>query len=115
MAGGNCSPIAGRVVDRSPIGDTAAPGNCCCRSTTPFSLQVDAQVREQPAPNLTPATIPGGTAGQCQLYTGRVEEIVPAWRPRNAYLHRKSTSPVPGFAADVRFRLLVPPAAWKGR
>ncbi|MCB1854701.1 MAG: efflux RND transporter periplasmic adaptor subunit [Pseudomonadales bacterium] len=105
------SPIAGRVVDRfAEPGDTAAPGTKLLSLYNPFSLQVEAQVREQLALNLdTGDEIPVELPASGQLYTGRVEEIVPAADPATRTFTVKVNIPsardlLPGMYA----RLLVP-------
>jgi RND family efflux transporter MFP subunit len=77
------SPIGGRVVDRfAEPGDTASPGQKLLSLYNPFSLRVEAQVREELA-----LTLVTGQEMQVELpslersVTGRIEEIVPAADP----------------------------------
>lgn len=74
------SPIAGRVVDRfAEPGDTASPGGKLLSLYNPFSLWVEARVREQLA-----LTLEKGQELQVvvpsleKTYSAKIEEIVPA-------------------------------------
>ena len=115
------SPIAGRVVDRfAEPGDTASPGQKLLSLYNPFSLRVEAWVREQLALSLEPeqllqVEIP--SAGR--TLTARIEEIVPAADPGSrSFLIRAILPPdsllLPGMYARLRVpagnrsRLLVP-------
>ncbi len=105
------SPIAGRVVDRfAEPGDTASPGTKLLSLYNPFSLRVEAQVREQLA--LTLAT---GDELQVELpaigqaYTGRVEEIVPAADPGSrSFLVKVNVPAARDLLPGMYARLLVP-------
>ena len=115
------SPIAGRVVDRfAEPGDTAPPGQKLLSLYNPFSLRVEAQVRERLALALTK-----GQALQVELpatrqrFTGRIEEIVPAADPGSRSFLVKVILPnggdlPPGMyarievPAGVRQQLLIP-------
>jgi RND family efflux transporter MFP subunit len=77
------SPIAGRIVDRfAEPGDTASPGQKLLALYNPFSLQVEAWVREQLALALTPgAELQVEVPSVQRTFTARIEEIVPAADP----------------------------------
>lgn len=115
------SPMAGRVVDRfAEPGDTASPGGKLLSLYNPFSLWVEAQVREQLALQLQ--------MGQAleveiptleQTYAATIEEIVPAADPGSRSFLVKAVLPsaqnlLPGMYARLlvpagdRQRLLVP-------
>lgn len=115
------SPIAGRVVDRfAEPGDTATPGQKLLSLYNPFSLRVEAQVREQLALTLHTGDellVELPTTGQA--FTGRIEEIVPAADPGSRSFLVKVILPsardlLPGMyarlqvPAGVRTRILVP-------
>jgi len=77
------SPIAGRIVDRfAEPGDTASPGQKLLSLYNPFSLRVEAWVREQLALSLQP-----GQQLQVEIpavgkhLSAQIEEIVPAADP----------------------------------
>lgn len=115
------SPIAGRVVDRfAEPGDTASPGEKLLSLYNPFSLRVEAQVREELA-----LTLVTGQELQVELpsleqsVTGRIEEIVPAADPGSRSFLVKVILPstrdlLPGMyarlhvPAGTRRQLLVP-------
>jgi RND family efflux transporter MFP subunit len=105
------SPIAGRVVDRfAEPGDTATPGQKILSLYNPFSLRVEARVREQLA--LTLAT---GQQMQVeipaleQIFTVRIEEIVPAADPGSRSFLVKAILPsAPDLLPGMYARLLVP-------
>ena len=77
------SPIAGRIVDRfAEPGDTASPGQKLLALYNPFSLQVEAWVREQLALELQPgAELQVEVPAVQRTLTARIEEIVPAADP----------------------------------
>ena len=114
------SPIAGRVVDRfAEPGDTASPGEKLLSLYNPFSLRVEARVREQLALALVKeqplqVEIPSLEAS----FTAHIEEIVPAADPGSRSFLVKAILPsnrqlLPGMYARVqvpagtRSRLLV--------
>jgi RND family efflux transporter MFP subunit len=115
------SPIAGRVVDRfAEPGDTASPGVTLLSLYNPFSLWVEARVREQLALSLDM-----GQALQVEipsldkLLTVRIEEIVPAADPGSRSFLVKAVLPseqglLPGMYARLqvpageRTRLVIP-------
>jgi RND family efflux transporter MFP subunit len=115
------SPIAGRVVDRfAEPGDTASPGTMLLSLYNPFSLWVEARVREQLALSLDM-----GQALQVEipsldkLLTARIEEIVPAADPGTRSFLVKAVLPsgqglLPGMYARLqvpageRTRLIIP-------
>lgn len=105
------SPIAGRVVDRfAEPGDTVSPGARLLSLYNPFSMQVEAQVREQLALSLdTGDELQVELPASGQVYSGQVEEIVPAADPGSRTFTVKVNIPtardlLPGMYA----RLLVP-------
>jgi len=115
------SPIAGRVVDRfAEPGNTAAPGQKLLALYNPFSLRVEAQVREQLALRLeTGRELRVELPATGQILSGRIEEIVPAADPGSRSFLVKVILPssrdlLPGMyarlavPAGVRERLLVP-------
>lgn len=77
------SPISGRVVDRfAEPGDTASPGSKLLSLYNPFSLRVEAQVRETLALSLkTGQTLDVDVPAVDSSYAATVEEIVPAADP----------------------------------
>jgi len=115
------SPIAGRVVDRfAEPGDTASPGAKLLSLYNPFSLRVEARVREQLALSL-------GRGSEVRVevpvleknYSARIEEIVPAADPGSRSFLVKAILPserslLPGMYARMlvpageRKRLLIP-------
>jgi membrane fusion protein (multidrug efflux system) len=115
------SPIAGRIVDRfAEPGDTASPGQKLLSLYNPFSLRVEAWVREQLALSLQ-----AGQSLQVEIpsaertLTARIEEIVPAADPGSrSFLVRAILPPdnilLPGMYARLqvpagdRLRLLIP-------
>jgi RND family efflux transporter MFP subunit len=115
------SPIAGRVVDRfAEPGDTASPGTTLLSLYNPFSLWVEARVREQLALSLDM-----GQALEVEIpsldktLTARIEEIVPAADPGSRSFLVKALLPseqglLPGMYARLqvpageRARLVVP-------
>jgi RND family efflux transporter MFP subunit len=115
------SPIAGRVVDRfAEPGDTAAPGGKLLSLYNPFSLWVEARVRERLALQLDfgqelQVEIPAVQ----ETYTASIEEIVPAADPGSRSFLVKAQLPsgknlLPGMYARLhvpageRRRLLIP-------
>lgn len=115
------SPIAGRVVDRfAEPGDTASPGAKLLSLYNPFTLRIEARVREQLALSLQM-----GQALQVEVpaldatYTAKIEEIVPAADPGSRSFLIKAILPsqsslLPGMYARLkvpagdRVRLLIP-------
>ncbi|MFV8817733.1 efflux RND transporter periplasmic adaptor subunit [Haliea sp. E17] len=115
------SPIAGRVVDRfAEPGDTASPGAKLLSLYNPFSLRVEARVREQLALSLQTGTeLEVEIPSLGRTYTARIEEIVPAADPGSRSFLVKALLPsekslMPGMYARVRVpagereRLLIP-------
>jgi len=115
------SPIAGRIVDRfAEPGDTASPGQKLLSLYNPFSLRVEAWVREQLALSLQ-----AGQELQVEIpsaersLTARIEEIVPAADPGSRSFLVRAILPansalLPGMYARLqvpagdRSRLLIP-------
>jgi RND family efflux transporter MFP subunit len=115
------SPIAGRIVDRfAEPGDTASPGQKLLALYNPFSLRVEAWVREQLALSLQP-----GQQLLVEIPTVRrtlvaqIEEIVPAADPGSRSFLVRAILPadhslLPGMyarlqvSAGKRLRLSVP-------
>jgi RND family efflux transporter MFP subunit len=115
------SPIAGRVVDRfAEPGDTASPGQKLISLYNPFSLRVEARVRERLALALAPGqALEVELPATGQRFTGRIEEIVPAADPGSRSFLVKVILPngrdlLPGMYARVdvpagtRKQLLIP-------
>lgn len=115
------SPIAGRVVDRfAEPGDTASPGANLLSLYNPFSLWVEARVREQLALSLSMGDqLQVEVPSLEKTYTARIEEIVPAADPGSRSFLIKAILPsekqlLPGMYARLkvpagdRTRLLVP-------
>ncbi|CAA0126189.1 Multidrug resistance protein MdtE [Halioglobus japonicus] len=77
------SPIAGRIVDRfAEPGDTATPSQKLLALYNPFSLQVEAWVREQLALTLKPGEdLQVEVPSVQRTFTARIQEIVPAADP----------------------------------
>lgn len=105
------SPIAGRVVDRfAEPGDTASPGSKILSLYNPFSLWVEARVREQLALSLEMGQeLLVEVPSVDKALTARIEEIVPAADPGSRSFLVKAVLPseknlLPGMYA----RLLVP-------
>lgn len=115
------SPIAGRIVDRfAEPGDTASPGEKLLSLYNPFSLRVEAWVREELALTLVPGKqlqveIPAAE----RTLTAQIEEIVPAADPGSRSFLVRAILPsdpilLPGMYARLqvfagtRPRLLVP-------
>lgn len=115
------SPIAGRIVDRfAEPGDTASPGQKLLSLYNPFSLRVEAWVREQLALSLE-----SGQQLQVEIpaaektLTAQIEEIVPAADPGSRSFLVRAILPadqrlLPGMYARLqvhagdRSRLLIP-------
>jgi RND family efflux transporter MFP subunit len=74
------SPISGRVVDRfAEPGDTAAPGQQLIAVYNPFTLQVEAHVRESLALSLQPGQVMGVVVPSLNArFDAKIEEIIPA-------------------------------------
>jgi RND family efflux transporter MFP subunit len=116
------SPIAGRIVDRfAEPGDTVSPGQKILSLYNPFSLRVEAWVREALALHLTPGQnlaveVPAADNGGL---SAQIEEIVPAADPGSRAFRVKAILPgerglLPGMYARIqvpagsRERLLLP-------
>jgi RND family efflux transporter MFP subunit len=115
------SPINGRVVDRfAEPGDTASPGATLLSLYNPFSLWVEARVREQLALSLdTGPELQVEISSLEKVLTARIEEIVPAADPGSRSFLVKAALPseqdlLPGMYARLqvpageRMRLVVP-------
>ena len=115
------SPIAGRVVDRfAEPGDTASPGATLLSLYNPFSLWVEANVREQLALSLdTGQELQVEISSLEKVLTARIEEIVPAADPGSRSFLVKAILPseqglLPGMYARMkvpageRSRLVIP-------
>lgn len=115
------SPIAGRIVDRfAEPGDTASPGQKLLSLYNPFSLRVEAWVREQLALSLRIGdTLKVEIPSLGETLGARIEEIVPAADPGSRSFLVRAILPedpdlLPGLYARVavpagnRSRLLVP-------
>ncbi len=77
------SPIAGRIVDRfAELGDTASPGQTLLSLYNPFSLRVEAWVRERLALTLQPGQqLQAEIPAVGETFNAQIEEIVPAADP----------------------------------
>lgn len=105
------SPIAGRVVDRfAEPGDTAAPGAKLLSLYNPFSLRVEARVREQLALPLKPGQkLQVEVPSLEKTYEAKIEEIVPAADPGSrSFLVRVILSAEPSLLPGMYARLNVP-------
>lgn len=115
------SPIAGRIVDRfAEPGDTASPGQKLLSLYNPFSLRIEARVREQLALSLqTGQELDVEVPAVENSFTASVEEIVPAADPGSRSFLVRAILPsnrmlLPGMyarlhvPAGTRTRLLVP-------
>jgi len=115
------SPIAGRIVDRfAEPGDTVQPGQKILSLYNPFSLRVEARVREGLALALTPGEeLAVAVPAVNKAFTARIEEIVPAADPASRTFEVKASLTaqnglLPGMYARLRVpagereRLLVP-------
>lgn len=115
------SPIAGRVVDRfAEPGDTASPGAKLLSLYNPFSLWVEARVREQLALALEKGSAVSVEVPALErVYAAQIEEIVPAADPGSRSFLVKAVLPsekqlLPGMygrlhvPAGERDRLLIP-------
>ncbi len=115
------SPITGRVVDRfAEPGDTASPGAKLLSLYNPFTLRVEARVREQLALSLKMGqTLQVEVPALDKIYTAKIEEIVPAADPGSRSFLIKAILPsqsslLPGMYARLhvpagnRVRLLIP-------
>tara|TARA_R110001592_G_scaffold246577_1_gene508459 strand:+ start:9959 stop:11011 length:1053 start_codon:yes stop_codon:yes gene_type:complete len=105
------SPISGRVVDRfAEPGDTASPGQKLLSLYNPFSLRVEAWVREQLALPLKvgqqlEVEIPSANSS----LIASIEEIVPAADPGSrSFLVRAILPPDQGLLPGMYARLHVP-------
>lgn len=105
------SPLAGRVVDRfAEPGDTVSPGQKILSLYNPFSLRIEAWVRESLA-----LTLEEGQGLSVQIpaldrkLEARIEEIVPAADPGSRAFRVKATlAGEPGLLPGMYARLLVP-------
>lgn len=115
------SPIAGRVVDRfAEPGDTASPGAKLLSLYNPFTLRVEAYVREELALSLsTGQELQVEVPALHKFYTAKIEEIVPTADPGSRSFLVKAILPagrvlLPGMYARLqvpageRSRLLIP-------
>ncbi|MEZ5501630.1 MAG: efflux RND transporter periplasmic adaptor subunit [Halioglobus sp.] len=115
------SPIAGRIVDRfAEPGDTASPGQKLLSLYNPFSLRVEAWVREELALSLAPGqTLQVEIPSAGRHLEARIEEIVPAADPGSRSFLVRAILPadhvlLPGMyarlqvPAGTRSRLLIP-------
>ena len=115
------SPIAGRVVDRfAEPGGTASPGSKLLSLYNPFSLWVEARVREQLALSLEMGQeLEVEVPSLDKSYRAKIEEIVPAADPGSRSFLVKAILPsekslLPGMYARLkvpageRTRLLIP-------
>jgi RND family efflux transporter MFP subunit len=115
------SPIAGRVVDRfAEPGDTASPGAKLLSLYNPFSLWVEARVREQLALVLEKGReVAVEVPALDRSYRAQIEEIVPAADPGSRSFLVKAVLPsakqlLPGMYARLhvpagdRERLVIP-------
>lgn len=105
------SPIAGRVVDRfAEPGDTASPGSKLVSLYNPFSLRVEARVREQlalPLQEGQPLTVEVPSLGR--TLSASIEELVPAADPGSRSFMVKALLPSEkGLLPGMYARLLVP-------
>jgi membrane fusion protein (multidrug efflux system) len=115
------SPIDGRIVDRfAEPGDTASPGQKLLSLYNPFSLRIEAQVREQLALSLEADQELGVEVPAVRRsFTATIEEIVPAADPGSRSFLVRAILPsermlLPGMYARLqvpagkRSRMLVP-------
>ena len=115
------SPISGRVVDRfAEPGDTASPGTQLLSLYNPFSLWVEARVREQLALSLeTGQSLQVEIPSLDRTMAATIEELVPAADPGSRSFLVKAILPsekqlLPGMyarlqvPAGTRERLLIP-------
>jgi RND family efflux transporter MFP subunit len=115
------SPIAGRVVDRfAEPGDTASPGAKLLSLYNPYTLRVEARVREELALSLEMGEeLQVEVPALDMFYTAKIEEIVPAADPGSRSFLVKAILPagrilLPGMYARLqvpagdRTRLLIP-------
>ena len=105
------SPIAGRVVDRfAEPGDTVSPGGNLLSLYNPFSLRVEARVREQLALTLTTGqALAVRVPALEKSYTAVIEDIVPAAHPGSrSFLIKAMLPSEPGLLPGMYARLQVP-------
>ena len=105
------SPIAGRIVDRfAEPGDTVQPGQKILSLYNPFSLRVEARVREGLALALSPGEELAVTIPVVErAFTARIEEIVPAADPGSRTFEVKaSLAAQDGLLPGMYARLEVP-------
>ncbi|MAT93612.1 MAG: efflux transporter periplasmic adaptor subunit [Halioglobus sp.] len=105
------SPIAGRIVDRfAEPGDTASPGETLLSLYNPFSLWVQARVRERLALSLDNGQeLQVEIPAMSRLLTARVDEIVPVADPGSrSFLVKALLQSTEGLLPGMYARLLVP-------
>ena len=105
------SPLAGRIVDRfAEPGDTVSPGQKILSLYNPFSLRIEAWVRESLALTLTQGqTLQVEIPALGRRAEARIEEIVPAADPGARAFEVKATlSGEPGLLPGMYARLEVP-------
>lgn len=105
------SPIAGRVVDRfAEPGDTASPGTKLLSLYNPFSLRVEARVREQLAlPLQEGQELTVEIPSLERTLSATIEELVPAADPGSRSFMVKALLPSEkGLLPGMYARLLVP-------
>lgn len=105
------SPIAGRIVDRfAEQGDTASPGQKLLSLYNPFSLRVEAWVREELALALqTGDVLQAEIPSTQQALVARIEEIVPAADPGSrSFLVRAILPPDRHLLPGMYARLQIP-------
>lgn len=105
------SPISGRVVDRfAEPGDTASPGQKLLSLYNPFSLRVEAWVREELALSLKIGRqLEVEISSANSRLTAGIEEIVPAADPGSrSFLVRAILPPEQGLLPGMYARLHIP-------
>ncbi|EED33662.1 efflux transporter, RND family, MFP subunit, AcrA/E family [gamma proteobacterium NOR5-3] len=105
------SPFAGRIVDRFvEPGDTVSPGQNILSLYNPFSLRIEAWVREALALTLQEGqTLRVEIPALERRLEARIEELVPAADPGSRAFRIKATLPAaPGLLPGMYARLIVP-------
>ncbi len=105
------SPLAGRVVERfAEPGDTVSPGAKLVSLYNPFSLRIEAWVRESLALTLEEGqTLKVEIPALDRVLEARIEERVPAADPGSRAFRVKATLPSePGLLPGLYARLAVP-------